>query len=97
MKLLKNLRINIERYNFRRKERKAKSHDADKKAKAIIKANLTSERIRKRLWVLKHGPADYGIYTKAEVKGALRALGLHGLVNMYQPNQYVIHITKRPE
>jgi hypothetical protein len=97
MNILTNLKINLQRWNFRRKQRKAKRIDADKMAKTCIKANLMSKETKIRLWVLKVADGDYRIFNKNQVKGALRSMGLQSLINMYQPNQYIVHITKKPQ
>lgn len=97
MKWLTNLKIEYERWQYRRKQRKAREHDADMKAKAILKASMMSEELGKRFWVVKHGESNYGVYLKSELKGALRSLGLSQLINMYQPNEYIIYITRKPE
>lgn len=95
--IIRNLKIEIERWQYRRKQRKAHKLDADSKAKAIIKANLMTEKTNKRFWVIRHGDSNYGIYSKCEVKGILRSLHLSQLINMYQVNQHIIHITRRAE
>lgn len=93
MKFFENIKIDIQRWFFRRKI----SRDAVVMKKVIEKANRISERTKKRLWVFKIDACDYRIYTKAEMKGALRSLHLQTRINMYQTNEYIIHITKKPE
>jgi hypothetical protein len=92
-----NLKIDIQRWNYRRKQKKAKRLDLDKMAKAIIKANLQSERTKKRLWVIKFAPADYQILVKPQVKAFFRTIRPMINVNFYHTNEYVIHITRKPE
>ena len=95
MKFITNLKIEIQRWRYRRKIKIAKEKDADKMAKAIIKANFQTQRSRKRLWVIKLDYADYVICTKQQVRAYLRKIGL--MVNYMQTNEYIIHITKKPE
>jgi hypothetical protein len=93
MIFFENLKIDFQRLVFRRKLKK----DARIMGETILKADKISEKTRKRLWVFKIDVADYRIYTKAEIKGAIRSMHLTRMINMYQPNEYIIHITKKPE
>lgn len=93
MNFINNIKIDFQRWIFRRNIKR----DAEVMKKVVEKANTISEKTHKRLWVLKIDACDYRIYTKAEMKGALRSLHLQTKINMYQTNEYIIHITKRPE
>lgn len=90
---LTNIRINIERWLFRRKISIAKKKDAQKMGEAIDKANRLTERNAKRFWVVKLDNSDYAVCTKQQVRDLFRKLGLR--VNYMQLNEYIIHITKK--
>jgi len=90
---LENLKIDFQRWIFRRRLRQ----DANVMQKTILKADRISERTKKRLWVFKIDASDYRIYTKPEMKGTLRSMKISHLINIYQTNEYIIHITKKPE
>jgi hypothetical protein len=91
---IRDIRIEIQRWIFRRKQKRAKAHDADRMAKAIIKANLKSKQANKRLWVVKMTQAEYVILTKQQVRVFFQRLGLR--VNYMQTNEYIVHITQKP-
>jgi len=93
MKWIENIKIDLQRRKFRRNIKR----DAHILEKVIDKAEHISQRLKKRLWVFKVDAADYRIYTKSQMKGALRSLHLQNESNMYQTNEYVIHITKKYE
>lgn len=95
MKFLRDIRIEIERWNFRRKAKKAVDYDHERMGDAVIKAKLTSEKINKRLWVIKLAPGDYVIYTKQQVRAFFNRLQLR--VNYMQTNEYIVHITNKPD
>lgn len=93
MKFIDKIKIDLQRWIFRRNIKR----DAEVMGSVIKKANRISEKTKKRLWVFKIDNCDYRIYTKAEVKGTLRSMHLQTRINMYQTNEYLIHITKKPD
>jgi hypothetical protein len=93
MELINKYKIEFERWIMRRRIRR----DAIVMAKAITKADELSDKLRKRLWVFKVDASDYRIFTKAEIKGTLRSMRLQRVINIYHTNEYIIHITKKPE
>lgn len=92
---IRDIKIEIQRWMFRRKQKKAKAHDYDKMAAAILKAKRISERSKVRLWVVKLSYADYVILTKGQLKAFLRKLGIASKINIYQTNEYVVYITNK--
>lgn len=96
MNLLTNLKIDYQRWMFRRKQSHNKENDIKLRLKAIEKANKMSERSKKRLWVLKMDICDYRIFTKTEIKSAMRRFNQIMRINYYQTNEYIVHITKKP-
>lgn len=94
MRLIKDIKIEIQRWNFRRKQRKASSHDHDMMAKAILKANAITERTNKRFFVVKLSYSEYAIFTKQQVRTFFNRLGIK--TNYMQCNEYIVHITKKP-
>jgi len=91
---IRDIRIEIQRWIFRRKQKRAKAHDAESMAKAIITANIKSKKANKRLWVVKMGYADYVILTKQQVRVFFYSIGYKA--NYMQENEYIVHITQKP-
>jgi hypothetical protein len=97
MELLKEIKIEIQRWLYRTRRRKFKKTDDRLMLEAIEKAQKHTEKNGTRLWVIKIQPCDYRIYTKTQVKAFFRsARPLMSGVNYYQTNEYIIHITKKP-
>lgn len=94
MKLLTNLKIEIQRWIFRRKQKHGSEIDIQRQLKAIKKAEKLSEKRKCRLWVVRIEPGKYRIYSKGDVKAVLRRIGLKGQINMFEINGSVVHITK---
>lgn len=92
--ITRDIRIEWQRWIFRCRQRSAKAHDADRMAKAIIKANLKSIAAKKRLWVIKIAHSEYAILTKQQVRVFFNRIGL--TVNYMQCNEYIVHITQKP-
>jgi len=93
------LKIEIQRWIFRVKQKHAESIDFRRHQRAIRKADRASQRMNKRLWVFREGPGRYHIYTKPQVKAAARIFREFRTadINIYHTNQYIIHITKKPQ
>jgi hypothetical protein len=89
-----NLKIDIQRWNYRRKQRKGNKVDAENQLKTIKKAERLSKERKCRLWVVRIEPGKYKIYTKGDVKAVLRKLGMKGRIDLFSINGSVVHITK---
>ena len=94
MKWLTNIKIEIQRWNYRRKQNIARKKDAPKQLEAIAKAEKLSKERKCRLWVVRIQPCKYRIYTKGDVKAVLRRLGIKGRIDLFSINDSVVHITK---
>lgn len=94
MKLLTNLKIDIQRWIYRRKAKHGDKIDIQRQLKAIKKAERLSEKRKCRLWVVRIVPGKYRIYSKGDVKAVLRRIGLKGRIDMFSINGSVVHITK---
>ena len=97
MNKIKDIRLDIERWFYRIKRKHLHSKDVREQAKAIRKANKLSDKTKKRLWVLRIGAGEYGIYPKGTLKSVLRELGLMRQIDIYHTNEYIVHITKKSE
>jgi hypothetical protein len=97
MKWLRNIRIDIERWIFRKRSARNQKRDISVQCKYIRKANRQSKRANKQLWVFRFGPSDYFIFTKPQVKSAVRDMHVAARINIHQTNEYIVHITKKPE
>jgi hypothetical protein len=91
---IRDIKIAIQRRIFRYKAARAKRNDTERMAKAIMLANSKSEKLNKRLWVLKLAYSDYAVVTKQQVRAFFTKMGL-SRVNYMQTNEYIIHITKK--
>lgn len=91
---LRDLKIDFQRWRFRRNVKISKKYDAQLMGQAITKADDLTRRNNKRFWVLKLSYGDYSVCTKQQVRAYFRNIGLQ--VNYMQTNEYIIHITKKP-
>jgi hypothetical protein len=97
MKLLKkrrDIKINIQRWNFRRKYKSGEKVDLERQMKAIAKAEKLCIKGKVRLWVIRVMPGRYFVRTKGDTKLLLKAYGYKHIVDMYQLNDVIVHITK---
>ena len=94
MKLLTNLKIEIQRWIYRRKAKHGYEIDIQRQLKAIKKAERLSEKRKSRLWVVRIEPVKYRIYSKGDVKAVLRRIGMKGRIDMFSINESVVYITK---
>jgi hypothetical protein len=97
MKLFKKLRdikINIQRWNFRRKYKSGEKIDLDRQMKAIAKAEALCMQRKCRLWVIRVMPGKYMVRSKGDVKSLLKAYGIRQSVDMFQLSDVIVHITK---
>jgi len=93
-KYIQYIRIEFERWRFRRKYKSGDKVDLENQLKAVEKARALSSKRKCRLWVVRLWPGKYRIYSKGDVKAVLKNLGLKHQVDMYQLNEVVVHITK---
>lgn len=93
-KFLTNIKIEFQRWKFRRKYKKGSKVDVDNQLKAIEKAEKLSKKRKCRLWVVRISPGKFRVYSKGDVKAILRKVGLKGRINMFEINDSVVHITK---
>jgi len=91
---LKNIIIEIQRWNYRIKLRRGAKVDARKQLRTINEAEKLSKIEKQRLWVVRVSPGKYIIRTKADVKAILRSIGLKGQIDIFSINDSVVHITK---
>ena len=96
MKKLTTYKIDFQRWMYKRRRDRDAKKDIDMRLKAIKKAEKLSAKSKKRLWVLKMDVCDYRIFTKPEIKTAMRKLNQLISINYYQTNEYIIHITNKP-
>ena len=94
MKLLTNLKIDFQRWMYRRKHKSGTKVDLKNQLKAIEKAETLSKKRKCRLWVIRIMPGEYVIRSKGDVKAMLRRVGLKGRIDLFQISDSVVHITK---
>jgi hypothetical protein len=94
MKILTNIKINIQRWLFRRRHAHESKADIEAQLKAVEKAERLSKERKCRLWVVRINPGKYRIYSKGDVKAVLRRIGLKGQIDMFTISNSVVHITK---
>ena len=94
MSWVTNIKIDIERWLYRRRKARQESRDITQQLKHIAKADKLSFKKKCRLWVVRIEPGRYRIYSKADVKAVLRRLGLKGRIDLFSVNGTVVHITK---
>jgi hypothetical protein len=92
---LRDKRIDFQRWNYRRKQKRAEKFDAGKMNKAIKKAERLARNAKKAFWVIKLERSRYEIFTKAQTRRFFRKLGIADKVNIFQPSEYIIHIAGR--
>ena len=88
------LRVDIERWNYRRQRKHEDKIDIDAQLKAIARAEKLTVKRKCRLWVVRIKPGAYRIHSKGDVKAVLRRLGLKGQIDLFNINGTVVHITK---
>jgi hypothetical protein len=93
-KKLRDIKIKIQMWNFRRKYKSGEKVDLDKQIAAIKKAEALCIRRKCRLWVIRVMPGKYLIRSKGDVKSLLKAYGLRSTVDMFQLSDVIVHITK---
>jgi hypothetical protein len=93
-RFIDNLKIEIQRWNFRRKYKAGDKVDIQNQMKAVEKAENISKQRKCRLWVVRLAPGKYKIYSKGDVKYILRRMGLKGKINLFENSDVVVHITK---
>ena len=93
-KFINNLKIEIQRWRFRRKYTAGAKVDIENQLKAVEKAEKLSKQRKCRLWVVRLMPGKYQIYSKGDVKSVLRRMGLKGKINLFENSDVVVHITK---
>jgi hypothetical protein len=93
-RFIDNLKIEIQRWNFRRKYKAGDKVDIKNQLKAVAKAEKLSKQRKCRLWVVRLMPGKYRIYSKGDVKAVLRRMGLKGSVDIFSNSDIVVHITK---
>jgi hypothetical protein len=91
---LRDMIIDFQRWNFRRKYDSVSNADLKNSLKAIEKANMLAKKRNHRLWVVRISPGKFRIYTKADVKAVLKRLGIEHEINMFQLGNEIVHITK---
>lgn len=94
MKFLTNLKINIQRWNYRRKYKSGEKVDLEQQVKAIQKADALSKKRKCRLWVLRIRPGKFQVCTKGDLKATLKVYGLRYRYNIYEIGDPIVHITK---
>jgi len=94
MNWFKKVKIEIERWKFRRDFNKGQKRDAEQQLRVIEKAERLSKERKCRLWVVRVEPGKYVIRTKADVKAILRRIGIKGYVDVFTPSDTIVHITK---
>lgn len=100
MGLIKEIKIEIERWIYRKRRHSFKSNDDKSMLEAIKKADQFTAKNGRRLWVVKIAPGDYRIYTKGQVRPFFRSLRTYlpgENVNIYKTSEYIVHITKKAE
>ena len=94
MKILTNLKIEIQRWIYRRKQKHGSEIYIQRQLKAIKKAERLSKKRKCLLWVVRIEPGKYRIYSKSDVKAVLRRIGMKGQIDMFSINGFVVYITK---
>jgi hypothetical protein len=93
-KKLRDIKINIQMWNFRRKYKSGEKVDLDKQIEAIKKAEGLCIKRKCRLWVIRVMPGKYLIRSKGDVKALFKAYGIKHTVDMFQLSDVIVHITK---
>jgi len=93
-KAFQDIRINIQRWRFRRNYKSGSRVDFEKHLKAIEKADLLSKKRKCRLWVIRLMPGKFKIATKGDAKYILKTYGMKSRVNMFELSDIIVHITK---
>lgn len=97
MNWLHTQRIELERWIFRMRTKRSLRRDNRIQCRYVRRANRRSRKAKKQLWVLRADACEYYIYTKPQVKAAVRSIHLAHRINIHQTNEYIIHITQKPE
>ena len=98
MGLINEIKIELQRWIFRKRRQSFKINDDKAMLAAIERAEQFTARRGNRLWVVKISPGDYRVYTKGQVKTFFRSLKhlLPENINIYNTSEYIVHITKKP-
>jgi hypothetical protein len=88
---IKNLKIDFQRWMFRRRS----NHHAERQQKMIRKADKLSKKYKKRLWVITIERGSFLICSKPEMKKVMQQIPALLRINMYQTNDYIVHITQK--
>jgi hypothetical protein len=88
------VKIDLERWSYRRRKAREEKADIANQLKAVQKADKLSLQRKCRLWVIRIKPGTYRIYSKGDVKAVLRRYGLKGPVDFFSINSTVVYITK---
>ena len=91
---IQNIKIDFQRWIFNMRYKSGSRRDLEAQLKAIQKATKLQKKRGIRLWVVRIFPGKYGIYPKGEVKSVLKRIGLTGRINMFQQDDFIVHITK---
>lgn len=86
-----NIKINFQRWQFRRT---SKNH-AERQLRTISKADRLTKKHGNRLWVVTFDRGKFLLFTKPEMKAAMKRIPESLRINMYQTNDYIVHITKK--
>lgn len=87
--------INIKIYYLRWQFRRRNKYHAERQQKYIKKADKLSKRYKKRLWVVTIERGVFTIASKPEMKQIMRQIPAPFRINMYQTNDYIVHITQK--
>jgi hypothetical protein len=93
-KIIENIKIDFQRWNYRRMYKAGEKVDIEKQLKAVEKADKLSKKRKCKLWVVRLMPGRYKIYSKGDVKSVLRKMGLKGRIDIFQNSDVVVHITR---
>jgi len=92
--IIRDIKIEIQRWWFRKKYKSGAKKDLEEQTKAIDKAITLSQKRRCRLWVIRVRPGKYVIRSKGDVKTIFKTLGVKGKVDLFQLSDTVVHVTK---
>jgi len=90
---IKDIYREFKRWRVRMKIKTDAKRDIRRMAKAVKKADKATLKCNKRLWVVKLDLGTYVIYTKEQMRKMFFGLG----INYSQKNEFIVHITKKPQ
>jgi hypothetical protein len=90
---LKDTYREYKRWRVRKKIEIDARRDIKRMARTIKKADKATLKSNKRLWVVKLDLGTYVIYTKEQMRKIFFGLG----INYSQKNEFIVHITKKPQ